>query len=512
MRKGLKKQDLVKGTLILGFCMMIAKILGMFFRIPVQKLIGDEGMGYFQMSYPIYFLFTALAGSIPYALSKMISEYAEENNYIAIRKVVNKTLVTFVGLTCIMSFTLIIFGKEIISALNWHENSYYTYIVNAIAPIFVIILFILRGAFQGLSSMTPSGVSQIVEQIGRVCFGVAFAYIFFSMGTKYAAAGAALGTVIGAILAVIYLGIKYIKTMKQLPKTGYVDNENDFRGKILEEFGPIAIAAAIITLIGLVDNLIVPNRLISAGFDRGQIAIMFGQTYGKAATLNNVPLALSTAICASIFPAIGAEKNKILLNNKINIALKLSFVIAIPSALGLYFMAYPIMDLVFLGNSAGYEMLRYFAISTPFLILYHTTASILQSTGKENIPIISLCIAFGAKIVSTYILAGIYEVNIAGAVIGSILAFFIAAMINSVYIIANMRMNINLNEAITKPLIASIIMIIGVVFSYNYIYNYTMSNTVSTLISITIGVIIFGVMIVGLKIFTYEEIKSRKFI
>src|SRR5665647_3781486 len=88
----MKKHSLIKGTIILGLAGIFARFLGLFFRIPIQALIKDQGMGYYQMSYPLYMFFVAVASGVPIAMSKLIAEMNAKNDQEGARQVLIQTL------------------------------------------------------------------------------------------------------------------------------------------------------------------------------------------------------------------------------------------------------------------------------------------------------------------------------------------------------------------------------------------------------------------------------------
>ncbi|MCJ7688815.1 MAG: polysaccharide biosynthesis protein, partial [Clostridiaceae bacterium] len=403
------------------------------------------------------------------------------------------------------------FARPIISILKWDPKSYYSFLVIATAPIFVSIMCTFRGYFQGMQNVRPTAISQIVEQIGRVFAGVLFAYLLYPMGIEYAAAGAAIGTLVGGAMGSIYLYLTYLKSKKWLPVRSVSKRKH-----ILTELGkaalPISMGAAVGTIMSLIDSVLVPQQLLKAGFTQLQSAVMYGQLTGKVFTLMNVPLALSVALCASLVPIIaeafylGRRRELV---KRVDMAIKLSNVISIPSSLGMFFMAYPIMYLVFMKDAAGYEILQYISISIPFIILTQTSTAILQSIGNYMRPVYNLGIGCIVKIIVTYVLVSLSFVNIYGAVIGSILGYVTSCILNLYELKRNLNIKINVVSAFVKPAIAAIIMIIAVVFSNASVYNYTMSIGLSCIISIIIGIIVYLLFIFLLGIFEYEEIKKR---
>ena len=196
----MKKQSLIKGSLVLGIAGILAKVLGFFFRWPLIMLIGDEGIGYYQLSYPLYMFFVAMASGVPVAVSKMISERNAVNDIDGSFEVVKESAYLMAILGIGTSLILYFFAKPIINFLKWDMKSYYSLIGIAFAPAIISFVTIFRGFFQGLQNMTPSGISQILEQIGRVVIGVGLAYILFPKGIEVSAGGAAFGAAGGAFI------------------------------------------------------------------------------------------------------------------------------------------------------------------------------------------------------------------------------------------------------------------------------------------------------------------------
>jgi len=507
----MKKHSLIKGTIILGLAGIVARFLGLFFRIPIQALIRDEGMGYYQMSYPLYMTYVALASGVPIAMSKIIAEMNARNDREGVGQVLRQTLFFMITLGSVVSMFMIIFARPIISILKWDPKSYYSFTALAIAPIFVSVMYTFRGFFQGLQNVRPTAISQLVEQVGRVVAGVLFAYLLFPRGIEYAAGGAALGTLVGAIMGSIYLIFTYLRMKKELPV-----RKTSNKRYILEDLGkaafPISLGAAVGTVMTLIDSVIVPQQLLKAGFTQTQSTVLYGQLTGKAFTLMNVPLALSIALCASLVPIIAeafylGRRGELI--KRVDMALKLSNVISLPASLGMFFMAYTIMSLVFLRDAGGYEILKYIAISIPFLILTQTSTAILQSIGNYMKPVYNLAIGCTVKIIITYVLVKCSSVNIYGAVIGTILGYVTSCLLNLKDLKNSLNIKIKFVDAFVKPAIASCIMIIAVVFSDMNVYNYTRSRGLSCVISILIGVIVYLILIFLLRIFEYQEIKNK---
>ena len=507
----MKKQSLIKGSLILGVAGIITRFLGLFFRWPLIMLIGDEGIGYYQMSYPLYMFFVAMASGIPITVSKLISENNAVNNIKGNYEVIKETVILMLILGLGTSSILFFFSRSIIVFLNWDDKAYYSLVGISFAPLIVSLVMALRGFFQGFQSMTYPAISQVLEQIGRVVFGVGLAVLLLPKGIEYSAGGAAFGAAGGGLISLIYLYIKYIKVKRHhgIKKIQY---NTEMLAKILKISIPISLGATASSIMNLMDSILVPNNLIKAGLSSKSATILYAQLTGKASVIVNIPFTLSIAICTSLLPLIAeifilGKKEE--LRRKVNVAIKISQVIAIPCTLGLFFLASPIMNFIFPGRADGANILRYLSISIPFIVITQVTTSILQGVGNYIAPVVNLLIGCIIKMILTIVLVSQSNINIYGAVIATISSYIVVAVLNIIKMKNRIKVKIDVFNNFIKPLIASIVMIIAVMSFYIHVYTYTNSNTISCLFAILLGGIIYILAIEILKIFSIKEITSK---
>jgi stage V sporulation protein B len=507
----MKKQSLLKASLVLGIAGIVSKFLGLFFRWPLIMLIGDEGVGYYQMSYPLYMFFVAFASGIPIAISKMISERKARNDIRGIFEILEEAKIFMMLLGVGVSLILFVFAKPIINFLQWDSKSYYSLIGISFAPFIISIMTIYRGFFQGLQNMTPSGISQILESIGRVVIGVGLAVILLPRGIEYSAGGAAFGAAAGGLIGSTYLFIKYKKIRKDMWNKKVRTNP-EILTEILKLSIPISLGTTVGSIMSLIDSVLVPQKLLIAGLNSEQATILYAQLTGKANVITNVPLTLSMALGTSLIPIIAdtyiTHRRKDL-EQKVQLSLKLAFVIALPCTFGLFFLSEPIMNIIFPGKSEGALILKYLSISVPFIVTTQTTTSIMQAMNHTIRPIINLFIGCIVKVIVTYILVPIPGINIYGAVIASISAYLVATILNMISLKARVKVKLNLKGIFIKPLIASLFMSAAVLGSYIKLFSKTNSNGFSCLASIFLGMIIYIISILVLRVFNIEEIKRR---
>lgn len=507
----MKKQSLIKASLILGIAGIVARFLGLFFRWPLIMLIGDEGVGYYQMSYPLYMFFVAMASGVPVAISKMISEKKAKGDIEGIFVILKESTILMMFLGIGTSIILFIFAKPIIQFVQWDMKSYYALLGISFAPFIISIMTIYRGFFQGLQNMTPSGISQILEQIGRVIIGVGLAILLLPKGIEYAAGGAAFGAAAGGVIGASYLHEKYKKVKKEMWNKKVKSNP-EVLSAILKIALPISLGTTVGTIMSLIDSILVPQKLLQAGLSSESATILYAQLTGKANVITNIPLTLSMALGTSLIPIIAENyimRKRGELESKVQLSMKMSMLIAMPCTLGLYFLAGPIMKVIFPGKYEGILILKYLSISIPFIIITQTTTSIMQGIGHYIRPIINLFIGCIVKVILTFVLVPMPSINIYGAVIASVSAYLVATILNLISLKSKLNLKLNVYKSFIKPSIAAIIMIIGVLISYIFVFNKTGSNTSSCLIAIFLGIIIYVMLILILRIFSIDEIKNK---
>lgn len=503
------RNQLIKGTVILSLSSIISKFLGFFFRWPLVMLMGDEGMGYYQMTYPLYMFFIGIVSGMPIAVSKLVSERMAYDDKDSILNIVSSSFKIMIFLGVGTSFMLILFAPFIIKFLKWDSKVYLSLIGISIAPISVCFLGVFRGVFQGMENMIPTAISQIVEQIVRVLFGVLLAFLLFPMGIEYAAGGASFGAFFGGIISSLFIILYYINFKKKNFKCvrGNISSEK-YLNKILKISVPLSLGATVSTIMVLIDSILVPQMLLNAGYGYKDATILYGQLTGKVSVLTNVPLTLSVALGTSIIPVLSklyvlGKKNEF--KEKIILAFKLCSYVAFPCFIGLYFLSSPIMNVIFPKNSDGFDILKYSSISIPFIIFSQISTSILQSTNNYIRPVLNLLIGCFLKIFITLFLTGTSKFNIYGAVLATIFSYMITSYLNIKSIKTKLSIRVNIVEIITYPLILSLVMIIVSLISFNYFYVMLGSVFFSLLFCVLIGGLVY---ISGLSIFNMKEIRD----
>ena len=503
-----KGNSFLKGAAILSIAGILVKILGAIYRIPLTNIIKSEGMGYYQTAYPFYTLLLTLStAGIPVAIAKLVSENRAVGDYKSAYKVFK---VALVGLTIggiLTSLFVAIGAKPIVDSLG-NSNAYYALIALVPALLFVPIMSAFRGLFQGRQTMAPTAISQTVEQLFRVISGLSLTYILLGRGRPIAAGGASFGGSVGAMAGLVVIFIIYMKKRRQI----HIEVANS---SLDREYGtaqivrdlliiaiPITMGSAIAPIMDTIDAALVLQRLQTINYTEAMANELYGQLKGMAQTLINLPQIFSIAISMSLVPSISdafARNSKKDIITLISSGIRLTLIIGLPCAFGLFILSEPIISLLYYGNTAETirstgEILSYLSFGVIFLTLVQSLTGILQGLGKPFVPVRNLFIGAVFKVILTYTLTALPSVNIKGAAISTVVVYATAAMLDFFAVIKYTRIKFDYRNIILKPLASSIGMAIIVKISY-VIFNNLIGSRLSTLVAVSIGVIAYALFL-----------------
>lgn len=512
----IRKQSFIKGAAILAAAGLITKILGAIYRIPLGRIVGSEAMGYYGTAYMVYtWALTVSAYAIPIAISKLTAEKLEMGRADEAKKIfrVALTFISIVGL--FFSAILFIYARNIADLLN-NPGSYIA-ILYVIPSIFLFsVTGALRGYFQGMQNMTPSAVSQVLEQLGRVVFGFVLAIMMLPLGFQQAAGGAIAGTTIGgaiSVLTLLYIYFRYKPNRESISETLNQRKESaiSILRRIIVFTIPITIGSSVMPIMGLLDSMIIMDRLQAAGYSYENAVSMYGQLTQMAMPFINLPQVLTISLAASLVPAISesvTRKDLDSVEKKSELAIRISLIMGLPAAFGLFILADPIMTIAYPTEpKTVITALMYLAPAVIFLTLVQTTTAILQGMGRERIPVVNLAVGALLKIIVTYTLTSIPYINVRGAAIGTVTAYAIASILNLGAIIRYQKKNFNYRQLIGKPVIATAAMTATAYFVYKYAFMLLERKSLAALISIILAASVYGVVLLLIRGITLEELQ-----
>ncbi|MBO5555619.1 MAG: polysaccharide biosynthesis protein, partial [Oscillospiraceae bacterium] len=370
-----KGQNYLHGAAILTVGVIVMKILGFFYKIPLGNILGDEGYSMFMGAYNIYYIFFTLAtAGLPVALSRMVAEADANGRARQEEKIFRVALVTFTVIG--LAFFAIMFCFPHWLAAVYLENPDAAPSVRAMAPAILLVCMVsaYRGYCQGNGNMVPTTVDEVLEVLFKVISGLILAVVVMGryrgtpMALPMGSAGAIFGVSIGSTVSLLYmvfykrrhyaaLAAPYTAGVVDPNDTPDDDDTVDTAGKIVHDILtigiPIAAGACILALLNSVDSKLCMNRLQSAAhFTYREAKVLYG-VYGKAQTLFNLPAAFITPLTIAIVPAISgaiARKDRQGAGKISEDSMRVAAAVSIPMGVGLAVLAGPIMRLLYPGS------------------------------------------------------------------------------------------------------------------------------------------------------------------
>ena len=509
------------GVVVLTVANLLVKAIGLLFKIPMNKVVGDTGMGYYTSAYTIYTFFYMISTSgLPIAVSILISESRTKGQLRQIKKIFRTTVALFFSIGLVGMLAMMIGANSFASMLKASPTSA---CIMAIAPtlFFICISSALRGYFQGFQQMVPTAVSELIEALCKLAVGIILA--LYAIDQNYpihiVAAYAAFGLTIGAGLGMLFLCIskllfkETIYTAEFVETTG-VSDETTPTSKILARLVkvalPITISASVMSLTNMIDMVIVQRLLQETGMSQLEATTVYGNYTTLAVPMFNLPPVLIYPISAAIIPLLSvahSQGDKKRCRTIMESALRVAVLIGVPCAFGMSALARPILSLFFRVESSidmAYPLLRLLAPSSLFVCILSITNAILQACGRERKPVISMLCGAMVKIVSNYFLIQI--IGMKGTPISTFLCYLTVTCLNFRFVAKYAEIVPNIKRVFLRPFICGILCAATALGTYTLASRFT-GNAASTLAAIACAGIVYLFLIFITGAVVTEDVK-----
>ncbi len=443
LKKSQKSKRIVSGAALLLIGSVVAKMLGALYRIPLTNVLGAEGMGMYQLVFPVYALFMVLAtAGIPTALSRTVAEKRATGE--STRKYLSVSMLALFLLGLIFATIMAVFSK-FLAQKQGNADTYPGFLIIAPAIVCVCVISGFRGWFQGEMYMLPTALSNVVEQVVKLAVGLGLSYALAKRGVVYAVCGALLGVTVSEIATVLYMLLTYlVRSAKQKKENaltarvaveraeGDVAKRARFRITKAEAKGilhvalPIAAVSVLMPLSSFFDSVIVVNMLKVFGLEKSVATAQYGIISGPVNSLINMPVVAIMSLAVAIVPSVSASRvtrdiDGVML--KSSLCVRLAYLLGIPFAFYLAVFAknvigalYP--DLSYDSAIVAVNVLRITAANVVFLSTMQIYVSLLQALDKTKYAVLSLVCAIIVKIVLGVVLTRYIGIN--GAAIASL--------------------------------------------------------------------------------------------
>lgn len=512
---------LMQGS-ILAMASIISRVIGLIYRIPLTNIIGKTGNDYYGTAYEIYNLLLIISSySIPLAVSKVVAaKMANQDHTNAFR--VLKGALAFASVSGGLAGLVVYFGADFLTG-ELLKTPYAAVALRILAPtlLIVAIVGVLRGFFQGMGSMIPSAISQIMEQVANAIVSVVAAYSLFSFGGRvaadrsdhpqlaaaYGAAGGTLGTTFGSIMALMVMLLIFLLFLPGLRKrmaeeeTRAVSPYSGIMRTLILTIVPVLLSTTIYNIVLIVDQGIFKNLALYQGIPPEQISGWWGVYTGEYRVIQNVPISIASAIGASAVPTLtmAFHANKMdLVRRQLENATRFVMLVAFPSAVGLAVLAKPIMLLLFRDSDPTSAMMMVVGgLTIIFVCLSTLSNSLLQGIDHLNLPIIHSVIATLAQAAFLVIALLVFHMGIYGLIMAYTVDALLISYLNHRSIMKYAGPRPLFKETYLLPMAASAIMGLAVFLTYR-LAMHLHSNLLATFLSVVTGAFVYFIAVIKL--------------
>lgn len=436
---------LLRGTFILTLGTIISKMLGLFYVIPFYHIVGDDGNALYSFAYIPYTIFISMAtAGVPLAVSKFISKYNALEEYAVGRKLFKSGLLIMMC-TGILSFIVLYLLAPVLAEFSPNDSNVTvkdgTTVIRAVSFALIVVPFmsLIRGFFQGHQSMGPSAVSQVIEQIVRIVFVLAGAFVvlnFMNGSITQAVSVATFAAFIGAVGGLLSLLWYWYKRKPYLDEL-LLKDKGTMDISLKEMYKEIIVYAAPFVFVGIanplfqfIDQLTFSRAMESIGLAKEAVsafAVLNFQTH----KLVIIPVSLATAFSLTLVPSITkafVAEDHTNLNRQLNQAFQVLLYLTLPAVVGLSLLAEPIFTLFYDHKELGTEVLRIYAPVAILFAYFLVTAAILQGINEQRFTVLSLLVGLLVKLSLNIPLIKLMETQ--GAVVATAIGYTAAIAIN----------------------------------------------------------------------------------
>lgn len=415
---------------------IIAKLIGALYRVPLTNIIGAEGMGLYQMVFPLYTVLLAFCGGgITSAVARVVAKYTALGNDAAARRVLRVALVplALTSAACTVAVALL---RNVISAVQGNTDAGIAYLAICPSLLFACVIGVLRGFFQGKAQSLPSGISQLIEQVIKLVLGLYLGKLLLPYGVKYAVAGALLGVSASELAALVYLSVRFFIMRKRRVKTVFrvaaavnteasaelapppaAPTDRELMKELYSFALPVTLGALVLPATQMIDSVLVINLLMHGGAGRAEATALFGLFVGPVGTLINMPTVVVLSVAIAFLPALTAAVARGEdVSEKVRTAIKWIMLFVLPVTLA--FMLFPervCSALYSRGLTADQldwaaRLLRVQSAGVLYAGVLQLCTTVLQAYNKAHRPVINLIIGACVKVALTPALVRAFDI------------------------------------------------------------------------------------------------------
>ncbi len=515
-KKRTRKDSFTSGVLILSLSAIIVKIIGLVYKIPMLRLLGSEGMGYFNSAYEIYALFSTVATTgLPVAMSVMISSRRERGA----KGIFRAAFLIFLILGALGCGIMIAFAKPFAIFLGSGKAAY---CILAISPTVLLICLssAYRGYFQGKSRMAPTAISQTVEALGKLILGLIFAFIALGAGfsAEVVAAFAVMGLTLGTAVSLLYLALA--KRLADGSRESLSrDREKGIIGELLRTAIPVTLSSSVVSVTRVIDMSMILRRLQNSGVSAENSFALYGSYTTLALPLFALAPSLISSVAMPLIPAISGARARGDEDGQVTVfgdAVKMTALVSMPISFGLALFSEPILRLLFTGESEAIAvatpLLTVLGLSVPLSCMITVGNATLQAYGRPSVPIFSMLAGTLSKIVIAYFLIGNPCVGLMGAPISTFVCDLIINAVNFCFICRAMPRLPRFTAILLRPTLAAAVSVVASRLVYGFLLSRIGESYAATLLAISLAVALYVIAVLLFGVVGREELAKLPFV
>ncbi len=519
-----RKQNFLSGAAVLAATVMIVKIIGAIYKIPLYNLLGDEGTAHFNAAYQIYnFLLAVSTAGIPAAVSRLVSVSLANGGKGQVRRYLRVGLTVFTVIGALGTAAMLLWPQWFADLIGDPEI---TNCIRVLAPavFFSCVISVYRGYTQGHSNMIPTAISQILEVLGKLIIGLAVAWFLLSRGASSAdvSAGAIVGVTVGLGIAIPVLVVYCSKMYRYAPANNGIPEAMLTRRQtalqILKVSIPLTLSSSLASIISVMDTSILYRQLQEgAGFSFYNAKVLFG-VYSKGLSLFNLPSAFIVPLSVSVVPSIAAAlatgkraEARVVMES----STRVMNLIAMPACAGMCVLAYPIFDVLYPNSHAmGPALLQVLSLAAYFLCSELMTSGFLQASGYEKMLLFTSVSGSLIKVALDLWLAADPDIHIMGAPISNVVCYLYISVVNLVFIRVKMKEKLQYAKMFLRPFICTGIMAAAAWGVYGLCEKLLfealgagrLASVVCLFGAVAVAVVVYAVLVIALKAITKEDL------
>lgn len=511
-----KSHSIISGTLSLTLSTVAVKLLGVLYKVPLSRFLGDEGMGYFNSAYTVYtFFYLLCTAGVPKAVMIIISEARASNNSALEKKIIRVAISSFflLGIAATVIFSVL---SAPLAKMIGNSRAAYTMLAVAPSIIFISIAGVVRGVLSAHLKFSAIAVSQVIEGVARLGLGLGFAV--FAINREYSlpivSALTILGATFGAFLGLIYL--LAASKIKISPKNTRQNSDKTARGSIMRRILsislPITVSAAVMSITGIIDLGQIMRVLTSLGYSEADASALYGNYTTLAVPVFNLAIAVIAPVSMTFLPVFtkaNAERNPRLISDALKSSIEMSSFLSAPLVVGIMCYSREILGFLFgqSGLDVGAPLLVILIPSVFFMSQLLIINSLLEALGKAKIPVLGMILGSIVKIfVSRWLLSN-PELGIVGAPIGTVLSYAVAFFASLWYTEKKMKISVPVLKASVSHYFRAAVAILPTLILQNRL-SAIIGVTTSFIITVAVCAILY--FLISFMCGVFWSIKNQK--